>query len=133
LIKLAHEAHAWSREQFPALLVSLGIEDKASGQSAIQTLRFPVPTLNPDGTHGPTLPALPIAPIPVAAGETKESRAESITPPIEGGRVFIPRNAPWLGEWLEEHQKFPAGKHDDQVDTTVMGVRRALRRLGGLA
>jgi predicted phage terminase large subunit-like protein len=128
LMRLAHTAYAWAKAQFPGVYVSLVIEDKASGQSAIQTLKHPYPTM--DGT---ILPALPVLPFPVKASESKTARAEGVTPIIEGGRAFIPASAPWLDDWLDEHQKFPNGKHDDQVDTTVMGVSRTQRPKGGLA
>jgi predicted phage terminase large subunit-like protein len=42
--------------------------------------------------------------------------------------VFIPEFAPWLDDWLDEHDRFPTGTHDDQVDTTTMGVSRLLTR-----
>jgi predicted phage terminase large subunit-like protein len=128
LMRMAHTAHAWSRAQFPGIHISLVIEDKASGQSAIQTLKKPYPTVD-----GPTLPALPVVAFPVKASESKTARAEGITPIVEGGRAFIPQAAPWLADWLEEHQKFPNGKNDDQVDTSVIGLNRTQRARGGLA
>lgn len=128
LMRLAHTAHAWATTTFPGLHVPLVIEDKASGQSAIQTLKRPMATLD-----GPTLPALPIVPFPVKSTESKQARAEGITPMIEGGRVFVPEHAPWLADWIDEHQKFPNGAHDDMVDTTVMALARANRSRGGLA
>lgn len=128
LIRMAHTAHAWSKAAFPGIHVSLVIEDKASGQSAIQTLKKPYyPAKDVE------LPALPVVAFPVKATEGKTARAEGITPIIEGGRAFIPDQAPWLDAWLDEHQKFPNGKHDDQVDTTVMGIARTQRARGGLA
>ena len=126
LMKQAHAAHTWSKERLPGITIPLVIEDKASGQSAIQTLKKPYPTMTG------ILPALPVIPFPVKATESKEARAEGITPLVEGGRVFIPERAPWLDDWLTEHSKFPTGAHDDQVDTTVMGVRRTQRSKGGL-
>jgi hypothetical protein len=32
------------------------------------------------------------------------------------GKVYLPRNAPWLAEFESELLSFPAGVHDDQVD-----------------
>lgn len=128
LMRLAHTAYAWTKQEFPGVHVSLVIEDKASGQSALQTLKKPYPTM--DGT---ILPALPIVAYPVKATESKTSRAEGITPIVEGGRAFIPQSAPWLADWIDEHQKFPNGAHDDCVDTSVMGIARTQRGRGGLA
>ena len=31
--------------------------------------------------------------------------------------MWLPRNAPWIDEFLRELLSFPAGKNDDQVDT----------------
>ena len=34
----------------------------------------------------------------------------------------LPRTAPWLAEWIEEHTSFPNGAYDDQVDTTAYAL-----------
>ena len=39
------------------------------------------------------------------------------TAKIEAGRVYLPEDAPWLGEFLSELLAFPNGQHDDQVDS----------------
>ena len=116
LIQLGHAAHAWASDRFPALRVPLVVEDKASGQSAIQVWSRPYHTR--DGV----LPALPVVRFPAETNKT--ARAEGVTPEVEGGRVFVPAAAPWLGAWVEEHAAFPAGAHDDQVDTTSMALTR---------
>ncbi len=36
---------------------------------------------------------------------------------IAAKRVFVPKAAPWLMDFQDEVTKFPAGKHDDQVDS----------------
>jgi phage terminase large subunit-like protein len=36
---------------------------------------------------------------------------------IEGGQVHLPREAPWLADFLQEVLAFPNGRHDDQVDS----------------
>ena len=36
---------------------------------------------------------------------------------MAAGKVYLPRNAPWVNEFLAELLAFPAGKHDDQVDS----------------
>lgn len=35
----------------------------------------------------------------------------------------FPRNAPWMGELLNEFLRFPFGRHDDIVDAVCLGVR----------
>ena len=42
---------------------------------------------------------------------------EQQTPKIEAGRVFLPKDAPWLHEFKVEVMAFPNGKHDDQIDS----------------
>lgn len=114
LIQMGREAHAWATYRLPGLSIPLVVEDNASGQSAIQvwtdTDRFPV------------------IPYRVKAGNSKVSRAEAVTPNVEGKRTFIPEltddTVDWLDDWLTEHDRFPTGKHDDQVDTTSMALSR---------
>jgi len=83
------------------------IEDKASGQSLIQDLR--------------TESGLAVIPYKVGTKD-KVSRANSILPLIEGGRVFLPEAAPWLDDFLREVEQFPNSKHDDQVDALTMAL-----------
>jgi predicted phage terminase large subunit-like protein len=47
-------------------------------------------------------------------------RAQSAT--IENGFVYVPKQAPWLAEYLLELTTFPKGKHDDQVDSTSQAL-----------
>lgn len=83
------------------------IEDKASGQSIIQELRGQTP--------------LPIIPFKVTG--SKESRADAVTPFFEAGKVFLPKDAHWADDFIEEHVAFPNGAHDDTVDTTSMALK----------
>lgn len=46
----------------------------------------------------------------------KVSRALTLAARMEGGNVYLPRNAPWLAELTLEVGMFPKGAHDDQVD-----------------
>ena len=88
------------------------VEDRASGQSLIQELR------------SSTL--LPI--IPVKSDRDKQSRAQAITPIIEAGKVFLPENAPWLPDFLDEMASFPNGLHDDIVDSTSQALNYLRQR-----
>jgi predicted phage terminase large subunit-like protein len=58
----------------------------------------------------------------------KVTRASSIAPFIEGGRVFLPVQAPWLDDFVEECTQFPDGKHDDQVDAMVIAIDQLSRQ-----
>ncbi len=47
----------------------------------------------------------------------KEIRFQSACAPIEEGKVFLPRDAPWLPAFKRELQAFPRGAKNDQVDS----------------
>jgi predicted phage terminase large subunit-like protein len=81
------------------------VEDKASGQSLIQELK---------ANSGVIM--LPWKP----GSDDKVNRLNSITPLVEGGRVYLPKDALWLEEFLAELVAFPAVKNDDQVDAFVI-------------
>lgn len=49
--------------------------------------------------------------------DDKATRMLSVSGVIEGGRIAIPADAPWLAELRREIALFPNGKHDDQVDS----------------
>lgn len=48
----------------------------------------------------------------------KESRAIDATPLVKSGRCFLPEDAVFTEDFIQEHEQFPQGEHDDQVDTT---------------
>ena len=79
------------------------IEDKASGTQLIQEL---------------IAVGLPRVKACKAADE-KMMRAHAQTATIENGFVHLPQEAHWLADYLAELTVFPAGRHDDQVDSTV--------------
>lgn len=47
----------------------------------------------------------------------KEARLAAASAMIEAGKVFLPKDAHWLGEFDSELLGFPHVKHDDQVDS----------------
>ena len=77
------------------------VEKKANGSALINTLQKEIGGIIPCEPHG-----------------SKVMRAESQTPCIESGNVYLPRSKPWVPEFIEEHTNFPNGKFDDQVDST---------------
>jgi predicted phage terminase large subunit-like protein len=97
------------------------IEDQASGRSAIQTLRRRIPQ-----EGGAWLPPLTVIPFATGAA-SKESRAEVVTPAVQGGRVRLREGARWVQAFIDEHAVFPNGTHDDQVDTTSIALGRRLQ------
>ncbi len=93
------------------------IEDAASGQSLIQQLK--------------TSSRLPIN--AVRADRDKVSRANAITPLVEAGRVFLPTDAEWLNDFLEEISSFPAAPHDDCVDALTQALNYVRESHSGIA
>ena len=82
------------------------VEDAASGQSLVQELE-----------RNTRIPVLP-----VKVDKNKVARANSSTPLIKAGKVFLPENAPWLFDYIEELSAFPNGEYDDQVDSTTQAL-----------
>lgn len=82
------------------------IEDKSSGIQLIQELRA-------------------MGHSQVKAGKTegnKLMRLVAQTPAFEGGFVRLPKRAGWLDAYVLELTTFPAGRHDDQVDSTSQAL-----------
>jgi hypothetical protein len=44
------------------------------------------------------------------------------TASIENGFVYLPREAPWLADYLHEISSFPNGRYDDQADSTSQAL-----------
>jgi predicted phage terminase large subunit-like protein len=87
------------------------VEDKANGPAIIASLRQEIPGLiavEPDGG--------------------KVARAYAVTPACEAGNVYVPHPSlyPWVSAYLHEHDMFPAGAHDDDVDATTQALKRWL-------
>lgn len=82
------------------------IEDRASGEQLLQSLRNDPPRYVPTA-------------IPRGATTDKESRAAGQTHRVEAGDLILPRDAPWLGGFMHEVLAFPNGRYDDQVDALV--------------
>jgi predicted phage terminase large subunit-like protein len=82
------------------------IEDTASGIQLVQELKFGgLPHITPIKPQG-----------------DKVMRLQAQTATIEAGRVWIPREAHWLPDFLHELAMFPKGRHDDQVDSTAQAL-----------
>ena len=95
------------REQADAFKATVVlIEDKASGTQLIQELisegLHSVKRYQPEGD--------------------KVMRMNAQTASIENGFVYLPREAPWLADYLHELNTFPNGKYDDQADSTSQAL-----------
>jgi predicted phage terminase large subunit-like protein len=86
------------------------VEDKASGTGLIQAIN----RLKGDGyVEG------------IPRDRDKVSRAKSGAPEIKKGKVLLPLNAPWIGEYVREFHKFNSAmthKYDDQIDPTLDAI-----------
>jgi len=94
------------------------IEDKASGTQLIQELVH-------DGMHNIKRY--------VPEGD-KIMRLHAQTATIENGFIYLPKEAPWLDQYLNELTAFPNGKYDDQADSTsqALGWIKEAATTGGL-
>lgn len=82
------------------------IEDAASGQQLIQTLRAD----EPKGVPSPTARH--------PKGD-KISRVMAASGMIQAGRLFVPERAHWAADYISELVGFPSAANDDQVDATA--------------
>lgn len=108
-----------ARPGYPSTFVApLYVEDKASGQSAIQVWKRAF--RDSGGVRRPGLTVIPHK----TGTASKTSRAEGVSPLVEAKRCFIPEDdeADWVETFVHEHAAFPAGKHDDMVDTTSLAL-----------
>lgn len=99
----------WNKHKPHYNLRSFGIEDKASGTGLIQNLirnqSFPVTAMQVD--------------------KDKYTRAMDIQPQIQSGFVYLPEQAEYLSEYVNEFSAFSplmTHKHDDQIDTTMHAI-----------
>lgn len=83
------------------------IEDKASGQSLIQDLKrdgiYNIEAVKPDAD--------------------KITRMHAQTALIANGQVFVPFDAHWLPDFLQELIAFPKGRYNDQVDSFSQALK----------
>lgn len=89
------------------------IEDKANGSAIINVLQremFCVP-VNPKGG--------------------KVARVNAVSAAIESGHVYVPAEAPWVSEYLDQWSAFPAAAHDDMVDSSSQALSYLLYANGG--
>src|SRR5882724_1108400 len=82
------------------------IEDKASGQSLLQSLKKET--------------LLPIKAVKV--DRDKIARCYAVSPKIQAGFVFLPENSEWTADYLYNMGVFPDGAHDDDVDSTTQAL-----------
>ena len=84
---------------------SILIEDKANGSAIISMLKHEIGGI-----------------IPITPKESKIARASAISGIVEGGNVYLPEYADYVGEFVEEFASFPNGAHDDMVDACTQFI-----------
>ena len=84
------------------------IEDKASGTQLIQTLNDKF--------------IYDVVPYRAPAGMDKTMRLHAQSIHFENGRVLLPKEAPWLKDYVGELLGFPGMRYDDQVDSTTQAL-----------
>lgn len=83
------------------------IEDKANGSAIISMLRKKIAGV-----------------IPVNPQGGKVSRVNAISDYIQAGNVWLPKEEPWVEEFIEEWAAFPKGKNDDDVDSASQALNK---------
>ena len=89
------------------------IEAKASGWSLIQELQragIPITPFNPKKAD-------------------KKTRAHSVTPLFESGRVWYPSSKYWAEDVINQCAQFPSSNYDDLVDSTTQALMRLIQGL----
>ena len=66
---------------------------------------------------------VPIQTFTPTRGNDKVTRVHSVTDLFASGYVWAPKNE-WADDLIEECHRFPAGKHDDMVDSTTQALIR---------
>lgn len=84
---------------------SILVEDKANGSAIISMLKHEIGGI-----------------IPITPKESKIARASAISGIVEGGNVYLPEYADYVGEFVEEFASFPNGAHDDMVDACTQFI-----------
>ena len=106
---LKHKLIALAREHAPNRIL---IERAGPGLHLIQELRA-----NP-------APGVP-SPIGVKPEGDKLVRMEAQCARFEARQVYLPKEAPWLSEFLHEILAFPNSRYDDQIDSVSQFLKRA--------
>ena len=91
------------------------IEDKANGPAVISSIQREVSGV-----------------IPIKPKESKVARAQSVTPQIESGNVFLPKYAAFVDDLIEECASFPNSANDDQVDALSQALNRLVEEKRGI-
>ena len=95
----------------------MAVEDKSSGTELIQKIRRKIK------------PVIPVREIPRGPSANKLTRVMDVQGYIESGYVKIPRDAPWVADFIRECESFTADDthaHDDQIDPMCDAISQML-------
>ena len=103
--ELKQTAYDYYKEHEPDAMI---IEKKASGSPLIYELRAA---------------GIPVQEFTPSKGNDKISRLNAVSDLFASGRVWAP-NTNWAEEVIDEVASFPAGEHDDYVDSVSLALMR---------
>ncbi len=86
-------------------VMGIVIEKKANGPALMEVLKAKVPGI-----------------IPFEPCGSKTARLHAVSPQWESGNIYLPRDAPWVEEFIHEITNFPATKFSDQVDPMTQAL-----------
>jgi predicted phage terminase large subunit-like protein len=92
------------------------IEKKANGAAVLDELSREFPGL-----------------IGIEPQGSKEARAQAASPYVEGGNIWLPKNAAWKKDFMAEMMAFPKGANDDQVDALTQFINWIAQGYGNFA
>lgn len=95
----------------------MAVEDKSSGTELIQKIRRKIK------------PVIPVREIPRGPAANKLTRVMDVQGYIESGYVRIPKDAPWVYDFVKECESFTADDthaHDDQIDPMCDAISQML-------
>lgn len=95
-------------QKWKHVLTACLIEDASSGMQLVQDLENEIPVL--------------IGISPTHYGPNKEFKAELCSPLWAAGNIWLPAEADWLADYVQEITSFPDVSHDDQVDATTQAL-----------
>lgn len=113
LVRAVQQRAAHVQHMYPLAPLSVLVEDKASGQSLIQTLQRST--------------QLNVIPVAASRPNEKVQRVNEIAPVVESLQVSLPSYAPWRDTFIDEVTSFPFARHDDITDAFAIALRRAAR------
>ena len=103
--ELKQQAFSYYKEHEPDTMI---VEKKASGSPLIYELRAA---------------GVPVQEFTPSKGNDKISRLNAVSDLFASGRVWAP-NTSWAEEVIDEVASFPAGDHDDYVDSVSLALMR---------